>query len=137
VAVDSAYYAYSEKPINDGLVSPSGLAFNEAAWAAAESPTSHWVEINWPQPQTVGRAVVYWNVENGVTWTSRQVQVQIREDGTWRTVGEAKPEAPDPVTEISFAPVRTQALRLLQPEGMGPTLRPHIMWLRELAVYTG
>lgn len=135
VVVDSAYYAYSEKPISDGQVNPVGLPFNQAAWAAAESPGPHWAQFTWPGPQRVGRVVIYWNVEDERVWTSQQVQVQVKEGEAWRTVAEVKPAAVEPVSVASFAPVSTSAVRLWQPQGQGPATRPHIMWLREVAVY--
>lgn len=134
VAVDSVYYAYSEKPLNDGVVLPTG-AFNEGAWAAAEAEQDHWIQITWPAPQTIGRVQVYWNVEDGVTWTGRQVRVEAKQDGQWVKVAEASPAGPEPVTTLSLAPVTTAALRLVQPKGMGPEKRPNIMWVREVAVY--
>jgi hypothetical protein len=134
-AVDSAYYAYDERPVNDGVVSPVGQPFNEAAWASAEAPEDHWAEVQWPAPRTVARAVIYWNVENGVTWTPRRVLVQAREGEGWRTVAEVRPAGAEPVTVARFAPATTAALRLLQAKGEGPATRPNLMWLRELAVY--
>jgi hypothetical protein len=137
VAVDSAYYAYTERPLTDGIVLPGDTAFNQSAWAAAEAGEDHWVQLTWPQPQRVGRVEVYWNIENDVTWTSQRVHVQARQGEGWETVAEVSPRAGEPVTTIRFDPVTTTALRLLQPKGSGPATRPNIMWLREVAVYGG
>jgi hypothetical protein len=135
VLVDSAYYGYDEKPLNDGVVLPTNQAFNVSAWASGEATEDHWVELRWPQPQTVGKVVVYWNVENGVVWTSKRFLVQVRDGETWRTLAESLQPDAQPVTECAFAPVQTKALRILQPKGEGPATRPHIMWLREVAAY--
>jgi hypothetical protein len=138
VAVDSSYYAYDERPINDGVVNPVGVPFNQAAWAAAEADQEHWVEIQWPAPQTVSRVLIYWNIENDVVWTSQHVLVQARDAETaeWKTLAEAGPATGEPVTEVRFAPLYTRALRILQPKGCGPPSRPRLMWLREVAVYS-
>jgi len=133
--VDSAFYAYNEKPLNDGVVLPVGVPFNEAAWASGEAAVEHWVEVQWPQPQTVGRVAIYWNNENDVVWTSQHVLIQVKEAGAWKTVGDLQHREPQPVTECRFAPVKTSALRLLQPQGGGPATRANLMWLREVAVY--
>ncbi|MEI6503947.1 MAG: NEW3 domain-containing protein, partial [Armatimonadota bacterium] len=130
VAVDSVYYAYSEKPVNDGVVVPTG-PFNEGAWAAAEAEQDHWVQLTWPTAQTIGRVQVYWNIEDGVTWTGRQVRVEARVGGQWVKMSELVPAGPAPVTTLLLTPVTTTALRLVQPKGMGPEKRPNIMWVRE------
>ncbi|MBI3923217.1 MAG: hypothetical protein HY318_17485 [Armatimonadetes bacterium] len=135
LTVDCFYFAYSEKPINDGVVNPVGVAFNAAAWASSEAVEDHWVEIQWQQPKTVGKAVIYWNVENEVVWTSKHVLVQVKEVNEWKTIAELNQRNVEPVTECRFDSVTTNAIRLLQPRGGGPVVRPNIMWLREVAVY--
>ncbi|MCX7597324.1 MAG: hypothetical protein N2512_00430 [Armatimonadetes bacterium] len=138
VAVDSCYYGYDARPVNDGVVNPMGMAFNKAAWAAAEGDQEHWVEIQWPSPQSVSRVLVYWNIENDAVWTSQRILVQARdgESGEWKTLAEATPPAGEPVTEVRFAPFTTRTLRILQPKDCGPRKRPRLMWLREVAVYS-
>jgi hypothetical protein len=135
VAVDSAFYAYSEKPVNDGVVNPVGVAFNEAAWASGETDVEHWAEVQLAAPRTVSRVVIYWNVENEVVWTARHFLIQVKDAGAWKTVGEYRPDRPEPVTACTFAAVNTGVLRVLQPKGDGPATRPNLMWLREIAVY--
>lgn len=138
VAVDSCYYAYDARPINDGVVNPVGVPFNQAAWAAAEADQEHWVEVQWPAPQTVSRVLVYWNIEDGTVWTSERILVQAwdAESGEWKTLAEATPPAGEPVTQVRFTPLTTRALRILQPKDCGPTKRPRLMWVREVAVYS-
>jgi len=135
VAVDSAFYGYEARPLTDGVVLPQGSAFNAAAWASAEAPAEHWVQIQWPSPQSVGRVVLYWNIENGVVWTSQQAVVEVGVPDGWQTVGTVQPGGPEPVTESRFPAARTSALRVRQPQGEGPASRPNLMWLREVAVY--
>lgn len=135
LTVDCFYFAYNEKPINDGVVNPVGVAFNAASWASSEAVEDHWVEIQWPQAKTVGRAVIYWNVENDTVWTSKHVLLQVKEGNEWKTVADLNDSNVEPVTEYRFTPVTTQAVRLLQPKGGGPATRPNIMWLREVAIY--
>lgn len=134
VAVDSAYYAYSEKPLNDGIIAPTG-PFNEGAWAAAESNTDHWVQITWPRPQTVARVVVYWNIEGGVTWSARHIRVEAKVGDQWVKTAEIWPVGVEPVSAVMLTPVTTTALRVVQPKGEGPIERPNIMWVREVAAY--
>ena len=134
VAVDSVYYAYSEKPLNDGVILPTG-AFNEGAWAAAEAEQDHWIQITWPKPQTITCVQVYWNIEDGVTWTGRQVRVEAKLGDKWVTATELSPATPEPVTTIQMPPVTTTAIRIVQPKGTGPEKRPNIMWVREVAAY--
>ncbi len=134
-AVDSAFYAYSEKPINDGVVDAAGVPSNEAAWASGETNEDHWAEVQLPAAATVGRVVIYWNVENGGVWCARHFLVQVRDAGGWKTVGDLRRDQPEPVTACEFAPVTTAAVRVVQPAGDGPTSRPNLMWLSEIAVY--
>ncbi|MBC7286646.1 MAG: discoidin domain-containing protein [Armatimonadetes bacterium] len=113
------------------------MPFNQAAWAAAETDQEHWVEIQWPTPKTVGRVLIYWNIENDVVWTSQRAAVQVRaaKESQWQTVADVQPSEGEPVTEIRFPAVPAQALRILQPRDCGPRKRPRLMWLREVAVY--
>jgi hypothetical protein len=135
VAVDSAFYAYSEKPISDGIVDAVGVPFNEAAWASGETNDDHWAEVQLPSAASVGRVVIYWNVENDGVWCARHFLVQVRDTGGWKTVADLRRDEPEPATACAFAPFTTTAVRVVQPAGDGPATRPNLMWLREIAIY--
>ncbi len=97
--------------ITDGMVWRDGTA---GKWP-------DWLVLRWPEPVRVGRVVVYSDTIGDV-----QVQVPVgegspsqeaaTEDGTWRTVGEAKGATESPFS-ITFDPVATPAIRLLVTAG--------------------
>jgi len=137
VLVDSCFSQYDPHPLNDGIVYPAPDAhWTDEAWASAETETDHFVELNFAEPKTIQRVVVYWSLDAGIPRTSAEIQVQVREGDGWRTVASAKPDAPIAQTTIDLpAPVSSKAIRLFQPKGRGPVGRPHLMWVREIELF--
>lgn len=141
VQVDSSFRGYSPAPLTDGVrndVSEVGR-WAEVAWASAETPGPHWVELVWEQPVTVSRVDVYWALDRGRFLSSRRVRLEaLTASGEWEVLWDIESAAPNHRirrTSITFVPVSTTALRLVQPEGAGPLGRPNLMWIAEIEVY--
>ncbi len=135
VSVDSSHSGYSPETMTDGIEVVAGGDWTLAGWASAETPGDHWIELSWPEPREVHEVVVYWALDQGFR-RSREVQAQVRNGDGWRTLTAAG--GGDAAAFDAFIvepPVRTDAVRLLQPEGEGPPGRPDIMWVGEVQVF--
>ena len=141
VRVDSSFRGYSPAPLTDGVRNdvPEVGRWAEVAWASAERPSDHWVELRWPEAVTVTQVDIYWALDRGRFFPSRRLVLQAEgPDGEWQTVWELEwHRAGHTVsrTSITTAPFTTAALRLLQPAGGGPEGRPDLMWIAEIEVY--
>lgn len=133
VSADSTYSGYGTAALTDGVTETAGVAWDKAAWACEETKGEHWVELTFPQEVTLRTVLVYWAVDLGTTWTSRDYVLEAFVEGAWRQVGSVTGQAPRDFSVHSLAPVRTTRLRLLQRAGGGPAARPNILWLREIA----
>lgn len=135
VEVDSTYSGYTIKALTDGVRDTTGVAWNEAAWASEESGGPHWVRITFPEPTTVQALSVYWNIESGVTYTSRHgTVIGWTESGEKVVLGEFTNQKAVPVTRAEFEPRKLKAIELRQPSRGGSDARPNLMWLSEIEV---
>jgi len=95
--------------INDG--STVGVYWPRE-YGKVSHPLPNWVDIRFPEPQTIGRVVVYSARGPQETPTFRDGEVQILEADSWRTVAELTANEKDPAT-FTFDPQQTESLRLL------------------------
>lgn len=135
VTCDSYNGSYTAKPINDGVVKTAGLDWLQAAWASEDNGSAHWVEIALPQAQAVRAVVIYWAFDNGEYWSAQRYQVQVKQDGAWRTVADQTKTGNRVYDVEQFTPVVTDRVRLYQPERGGNAARSGIMWVGEVALY--
>lgn len=136
VSADSTFTGYSTGPLNDGVSDPTGLAWNEAAWASDDSPSAHWVQFDFAEPQKIKQVVLDWNVEGGVTYTARRGSlVGVLTDGSEVTLAKIANQSAVPRTTVCFGPRELKAIRVVQSPGGGAPERPGILWLREIGVY--
>ena len=106
------------------------------AWASAEGPAEHWVQLDLPASRKVSLVKVHWAWDNGAYYTSRKIAVQVLRDGKWWPVADGKVTTAQDgsMTSVGLAPTEAAALRVVQsPEG-GPAGRPQIMWVTEIEV---
>ena len=141
VSVDSSFRGYSPAPLNDGQRNdvPEVGRWAEVAWASAERPGEHWIELRWREPQLISQVDVYWALDRGRFFPSSRLRVEayLEDESRWQVLWEysATPTHRIARTSITFTPVRTRALRLVQPSGGGPPGRPDLMWVAEVEVY--
>ena len=136
IDVDSTYSGYSTRPLTDGVRDTTGVAWNEAAWASEESGGTHWVRITFPEPTTVQALSVYWNVEGGITYTSRHgTVIGWTESGEKVVLGQFDNQKAVPLTRVGFDSRKLKAIELLQPPRGGSEPRPNLMWLSEIEVH--
>lgn|GEM_PF-2019438 len=140
VSVDSSFRGYGPGPLNDGRRNEEvelGRSA-EVAWASAETPTDHWIELAWDEPRAIARVDVYWARDRNAFHASRSYRVEMWRGDGWSTVyAHDDPVGSQQVTRhsVSFIPVLTTRLRILQPAGGGPVARPDLMWVAEVEVY--
>jgi hypothetical protein len=136
VDVDSTYSGYSTKALTDGVRDTTGIAWNEAAWASDETGGPHWVRITFPAPTTVQSLSAYWNIEGGVTYTSRRgTVIGWTESGEKVVLGEFNNQKAVPLTRVEFDSRKLKAIELHQPSRGGSEPRPNLMWLSEIEVH--
>jgi len=135
VTVDSNYGGgYKPEPLNDGLIWPTNVHWTKYAWASAEGGGDHVIEFRWPNPVTVSRVIVYWNVDSAGAYAPARLQVHAAVGEGWRQIAEVEPNPTDAATTVTFDPVETAALRIVQPAGQGSERRPNLMWVTEVQV---
>jgi len=142
VQVDSAFDTgdpdrtafYPKSSLHDGVrefVGESGKA-----WASREAPTPHWMEFSWERPQTLATVVVFWSDAAGALFECpRRFEVQVWQGDEWRTTGAVANRITLEMNTVTFAPVRTQRLRIWAPAGGGSKRRPNIVWANEVEIY--
>ena len=135
VSVDSTYDGYTPAPLNDGIQIVASSEYWRAGWASRQNDEPHWVQLEWPRPVTAASVVVYWTLDGGQFRSASTVQARIRVNKTWQTVAESAPEPGSSFSVLSFTPVATTAIRILQPSMQGPADRRGLMWVAETEVY--
>ncbi len=135
VQADSSYSGYAPAAVIDGVVDTAGVEWSKAAWASADARGEHWVEITLPREMSVSAVVVHWAVDLGATWVARRVVAQAFVGGTWHDAARLENGGEGDPTVLSFEPVATTRVRVLQPDAGGARARPNIMWVREVEVY--
>lgn len=135
VTTDGSFSGYTAEPLTDGVTDTRSVDWAKAAWASAEEKGEHWAQIALPQPVDVKTVLIYWATEGGTIWTSRNYSVQAFVNGAWLDLVKVTGATPRDFSVHNFAPVKTDRVRIHQPEGGGHANRPMIMWLREIEVY--
>ena len=135
VTADSTFSGYTTAPLVDGVTDTKGVPWDQAAWASEDQKGAHWVELAFPQEVTLKTVLIYWAIDVGNTWTSRNYALEAFVDGAWVAVATAAGQGQRDFSVHSFAPVKTSRLRLRQSDGGGNAARPNILWLREIAAF--
>lgn len=134
-SVDSCYPGYTSAPLRDGITATDGLHWAVAAWASAEHGGAHWIDLQFPEPTQVCTVRIYWAVENGVAFTARALEVWGAATGEpLRRLRRVEPARAEEMTEVALPAEPLMRLRLVQPDGLGAAVRPHLMWVREVEV---
>jgi len=133
---------YSAEHAFDGVPGVS-LASPGDCWAASrEAPAPHWISLRFPEPREVARLTIHWTRYGGFDpevewWTSQRYAIQAWQEGDWRTVAEVENDVPVaglPVTTHDLPAVRTDGIRIVQPEGGGHPRRPQMMAIGEITL---
>ncbi len=133
---DSYFQSYpSLACLQDGDTNlPGNTLPNSISWASSETPSPHWVEVDFGQVRRIKEVTVYWANYSDRLNTSNTVEVQIPDGDDWKAVYRSPEEGEKPATCTTreFAPVDVRRFRLWQPAGAGGDLRPDLMWLAEI-----
>lgn len=134
VTVDSFYFGYDWLALNDGVRDGTGLDWTEAAWASDEGMVPHWAQFDFNEPVTLSEVRIFWAVDGGKYWTSREVTVEGWRPGAagWEVLARHSDPTPTLETKLEFPAGEFTRIRLFQPPGGGPTERPGIMWIGEV-----
>ncbi len=130
--VDSSFPGYGPGVLTDGACvvlgqettfhtgSPHRLGNAGNTWVSSEVPgVEHWARLDWSQPVTVSQVTIWWVQPD---WFPRAFRVEYLSDQNWVAVSgpAAWFEATAQSSTISFAPITTRALRVLQHPNGGP-----------------
>jgi hypothetical protein len=137
VTSDSSYSGYDPAVTIDGVWETSGLHWTKKAWASADRAIEggHWLEIKLPQPAPISLIWIYWAIDNSNVFSSRDYNVQVWQEGAWRTVVEARQAPLNTVAQHTWPVTTTDRVRINQLPGGGPASRPHIMWVAEVGLF--
>jgi len=132
VGVDSSYDGYRPEVLTDGRINPANVDWTAVAWASADQPVEHWIELRFAKPTAVRRVTVWWAKDEGQFRESATTELQVPDGEGWRTVATGKPGGGKTVIACPGGPV--PAIRLRQPPGGGSASRPNLLWVSELDV---
>jgi len=136
LSADSYFEGYPNlAPLQDGKTKlPGDHCLNDISWASAETPEPHWMEVDFGQPRRITRVILCWAYFGGAYHTARQFEVQVPDGDGWRTVWSTPPGGLEPrkFTTAQWGYAITRKIRVYQPAGGGPGIRPNLMWLAEI-----
>ncbi len=136
VKTDSCFSSYPNlEPLIDGFKMLDGSgAGNDVTWASAEMGGPHWIEVTLPEPKPMKEVTVYWAFSGQTFYTSQRVEVQVPDNGGWRTIATSgdQPLQPQRNHTLRFDEVTTDRFRVYQPDKGGPAARPDLMWVAEV-----
>lgn len=143
VTVDSAFSGYDPgTQLNDGELNDKDPEIDGSwglvAWASQDAPGGHWIELALAEESEVSGISIYWARDFGEYKASSHIILQYWDGEGWVNITEVRLPGEDrnlKSTEVTFAPVTTTKVRVLQPENGGPVYRPNIMWVAEVQVW--
>ena len=133
VAVDSELPPYRAERLNDGLAMP-GMKFEpEHGWMSSGAATEHWAAVHLPGPMLLRGLRVWWMTFGGLP---REIKVQVGAGDQWEDAPgfEHWRPATAAVEDLTFAPLTTDRIRVIQNAGGGNIAFPNLMGLSELEV---
>lgn len=133
ISVDSELPPYSADRLNDGLAMP-GMKFEpEHGWMSGGAATEHWAAAQLPAPILIRAVHVWWMTFGGLP---RAIKVQVGDGAGWKDAPgfEQWRPATAAVEELTFAPLTTDRVRVIQNAGGGNIAFPNLMGLSELEV---
>ncbi len=131
---DSSYSGYNPAVTIDGVIAEKDIHWTQRAWASSDSGLPHWLQIDLPAPSAIREVRIYWNAEEGRTYTSQRYEViGLTADGPVK-LATVDGQGPASMTPHESAAVTVSGIRIEQPAQGGPESRPGIMWIREVCV---
>ena len=104
-------------------------------WLSEGNAMPHWVRVQLPEPRPVTGVAVWWAYWQGFR-SSATYLVQTWDGSRWLTQVTVEGQGTTGVSRHTFAPVKTNAVRLWQPSMGGHPEEPQYMWISELGVLT-
>ena len=136
-SADSSYSGYSPDVTIDGVWETSALHWTKRAWASQDhaGEEGHWLEIRFPEARTLSELWIYWAVDNQPVYSSVHYEVQFWTGTAWQTVLAVRDNPRSTVSQHTWPPTSTDRVRLWQPKGGGPAVRPNIFWISEVCLF--
>lgn len=106
------------------------------AWASADTPDTHQVDIALREAATVGRIGLVWPEYRGLYRTSRHIVIEAQRADRWEVLAESSDQAEAPFTLYEFPAVETTRIRVRQPAGGGHLAHRDRLWLAQIDVLT-
>lgn len=103
-------------------------------WASAETPDPHWVELVWESPKKISHVHLLWAKCWGKYFNSRHILIQSKHNEEWQTIAEHHADNERAMDLISFSPIETDSIRIVQPINGGSLEYPQRLWLAEVGV---
>lgn len=107
----------------------------QTAWASADGPGEHWVEITFPAPTLVQRVVLHWPEWRERYRTSQRYRLEARRGGAWTELMTVEENPERPWTVHDIAPTEVEALRVVQPPGGGFPEHAGRLWLAQVEAF--
>ncbi|MCE5217565.1 FAD-dependent oxidoreductase [bacterium] len=127
-SADSIFSGNAPDNAIDGLVTTS----QSSRWLSDYSDPPHWLQLDFSAPQTVKQVKLYFfDPEGDTIYLARGLEVQVQQEGKWRTVAAVTDNAQLRPT-LNFAPVTTGALRVVFTTGCAGD---NMIRLREVEVH--
>jgi len=133
VAVDSCAPSYTARPLNDGIRIAAVKFEPQTAWISSGEAAEHWVELEFGKPRQVSEVGLWWMTFTGLP---RKTMVRYLDGTEWKPVSSTPDWRPatGPAETVSFRPVTTSRLRVVQAAGGGGPGGPNLMGLSEVEV---
>ncbi len=132
VSTDSSYSGYSPETLIDGVKDTAGLHWTKAAWASTDSSGPHWVQVDFPEPRTIGQVVIYWSLDASRLHTSRDYVVTALTDAGPVELARVGGQEPSSASIHRSDAMSARGIRIEQAARGGPEHRPGIMWIRDV-----
>lgn len=139
-AVDSYWAWYRSWPVNDGRrneLDEEGR-WGKVRWLSAPTAAPHWAQLLFPGEQELHRVEIWWAREANRFLRPHRYELQYWHDGGWAAVPQVACETTEDerLDRLSFAPLRTDRLRLWLPAGAGPDKHPTVLGVAEFEAYS-
>lgn len=144
ISVDSCFSGYRAEVLSDGkwiepgkevqheFGHPDTLGNGGNTWASADTEAEHWIRVDWPQEISPTEVEIWWSRDE---WLPRAFRIEALREGKWVSVSGPEPwlAATARQSVIPLTPIRTHALRVVQPQRGGGSR--NLMAAQEVLVF--